>query len=58
MKSGDDSLRFVLMKVLYNLWNYSDKDPWAGRLADGMGDKEQRKAKMGDSSQLVPYFFF
>lgn len=60
MKNGDDSLRFALINVLYNLWNYSekDKDPQAGRLADRMGDEEQRKAEMGDNSQSVPYFFF
>lgn len=60
MKSNDGSLTFALMNTLYNTWNYSekDKDTWLGRAGDGTGDKEQRKAKMGENSKLIPCIFF
>lgn len=57
MKSYDGSPRFALMKVLYNLQIYSekDRDTWVGR--DGMGGKEQRKAKVGENSQFSLMYF-
>lgn len=59
MKSNNGSLTFALMNMLHNTWNYSeeDRDTWLGRAGDGMGDKEQRKAKMGENSKLVPLHF-
>lgn len=60
MKSDDSFLRFALMNVLYSTWNYSEKgrDPWVGRVGDGMADKEQKVGKMGENSPLVSFMFF